>query len=381
MGYETREELACTPAQFWVRVVKREKRGSHCLEEQGVVTAPAPAQIIPKGKLSNELVIEVLAQKYQQHLPVYRQCATLAENHGLELSRKTLTDAILAAGGLLQAVVRAQKVELLAGGYVQADETTMPCQTPEKTGRNHRAYLWEYSAPGGVVVFDFQMGRGRAGPKEFLRGFVGTVQSDGYAAYDDLGAGIVYAGCLSHARREFVDAAKVAPLDPLPAEVIARLAELYAVESEARQRALPPAERLALRQQKSAPVMAALKERLVAIRQQLAPGGTLAKACDYTLGQWSRLEVFLHDGRVEIDNNWCEGAMRPLVLGRKNWLHIGSEQAGPKVAAIASIVETCRRLEINLRKYLNDVLPKLGAWPINRVAELTPTAWKAAQKS
>ena len=380
IGYETREELAYEPAKFWVRVLKREKRGSHCLEEQGVVTAAAPAQIIPKGKLANEFVIEVLAQKYQQHLPVYRQCATLAEDHGIELSRKTLTDAILAAGALLVPVVRAQQRELLAGGYVQADETTMPCQTPEKTGRNHRAYLWEYSVPGGVVVFDFRMGRGRAGPKEFLQGFRGTLQSDGYGAYADLGEGIVYAGCMSHARREFVDAAKVAPHDPLPAEVIARLGELYAVEREARQAALGPEDRRKLRQTRSVPVMALLKERLVAIRQALAPGGTLAKACDYALGQWSRLEEYLRDGRLEIDNNWCEGAIRPLALGRKNWLHIGSEQAGPKVAAIASIVETCRRLDIHLREYLNDVLPRLGEWPINRVAELTPTVWKAAQK-
>lgn len=381
IGYETREELACEPAKFWVRVVKREKRGSHCLEEQGVVTAGAPAQIIPKSKLSNEFVIEVLAQKYSQHLPVYRQCATLAEDHGIELSRKTLTDAILAAGGLLNAVVKAQKLGLLAGGYVQADETTLPCQTAEKTGRNHRAYMWEYSVPGGVVVFDFRMGRGREGPKEFLKGFRGTLQCDGYGAYADLGEGIVYAGCMSHARREFVDAAKVAPHDPLPAEIIARFGQLYAVESQARQGALGPEDRRELRQTKSAPVMVLLKERLVAIRQQIAPGGTLAKACDYTLGQWSRLEVYLRDGRLEIDNNWCEGAIRPLILGRKNWLHIGSEQAGPKVAAIASIVETCRRLDINLRQYLKDVLPRLGEWPINRVGELTPTAWKTAQKS
>ncbi len=381
IGYETREELACEPAKFWVRVIKREKRGSHCLEEQGVVTAAAPAQIVPKSKLSNEFVIEVLAQKYQQHLPVYRQCATLAEDHDIELSRKTLTDAILAAGALLVPVVRAQQRELLAGGYVQADETTMPCQTPEKTGRNHRAYLWEYSVPGGVVVFDFRMGRGRDGPKEFLQGFRGILQSDGYGAYADLGAGIVYAGCMSHARREFVDAAKVAPHDPLPAEVIARFGQLYVVESQARQAALGPEARRELRQTQSVPVMALLKERLVAIRQEIAPGGTLAKACDYTLGQWSRLEEYLRDGRIEIDNNWCEGAIRPLALGRKNWLHIGSEQAGPKVAAIASIVETCRRLDIHLRKYLNDVLPRLGQWPINRVTELTPTAWKAAQKS
>jgi transposase len=291
IGYETREELACEPAKFWVRVIKREKRGSHCLEEQGVVTAAAPAQIVPKGKLSNEFIIEVLAQKYQQHQPVYRQCATLAEDHGIELSRKTLTDAILAAGGLLLAVVKAQQGELLAGGYIQADETTVPCQTPENTGHNHRAYLWEYSVPGGLVVFDFRMGRGRDGPKEFLKGFRGTLQCDGYGAYADLGEGIVYAGCLSHARREFVDAAKVAPHDPLPAEIIARFGELYAVESQARQAALGAADRRALRQTQSAPVMALLKERLVAIRQLIAPGGTLAKE----IGRAScRERVFVH---------------------------------------------------------------------------------------
>ena len=379
IGYETREELACEPAKFWVRVIKREKRGSHCEEEQGVATAPAPAQIVPKSKLSNEFIIEVLARKYQQHLPVYRQCATLAEDYGIELSRKTLTDAILAAGGLLSAVVRGQRLELLAGGYVQADETTMPCQTGEKTGRNHRAFIWEFSRPGGVVVFEFQMGRGRAGPLEFLQGFRGKLQGDGYGAYAKLGEGIVYIGCMAHARRGFVDAAKVSPLDPLAPEIIARFAELYAVEKEARDRGLGPQARLESRQVKSVPVMAALKTRLVEIRQQIQPGGKLAQACDYALGQWSRLEGYLADGVIEIDNNWCEGAIRPLALGRKNWLHVGSPEAGPKVAAIASIVETCRRLDINLRAYLRDVLPKLGQWPISRVGELTPTAWKAAQ--
>ena len=379
IGYETREELACEPAQFWVRVIKREKRGSHCEEEQGVVTAPAPAQIVPKGKLANEFIIEVLVRKYQLHLPVYRQCAALAEDYAIELSRKTLTDAILAAGSLLGAVVGAQRRELLAGGYIQADETTMPCQTEEKTGRNHRAYVWEFSRPGGIVVFEFRMGRGRAGPREFLHGFRGKLQSDGYQVYDALGEGIVYVGCGAHIRRGFVEAAKVAPLDPVAPEILVRFGQLYAVEKEAREGRLSPAARLALRQAKSVPVMAALKTRLVAIRQQIQPGGKLAQACDYALGQWSRWEEYLQDGALEIDNNWCEGAIRPLALGRKNWLHVGSPEAGPKIAAITSIVETCRRLEINLREYLLDVLPKLGDWPISRVGELTPTAWKAAQ--
>ncbi|MHB8523753.1 MAG: IS66 family transposase [Limisphaerales bacterium] len=379
IGYETREELACEPAQFWVRVIKREKRGSHCQEEQGVATAPAPAQIVPKGKLANEFIIEVLVRKYQLHLPVYRQCAALVEDHGIELSRKTLTDAILAAGSLLGAVVGAQRLELLAGGYIQADETTMPCQTGEKTGRNHRAFVWEFSRPGSIVVFEFQMGRGREGPREFLKGFRGKLQSDGYGAYADLGEGIVYVGCAAHVRRGFVEAAKVSPLDPVPPEILARFGELYAVEKAAREGQLNPEARLALRQAKSAPVMAALKTRLLEIRRQIPPGGKLAQACDYALGQWSRWEEYLRDGQVEIDNNWCEGAIRPLAVGRKNWLHVGSPEAGPKIAAIASLVETCRRLDINLREYLRDVLPKLGEWPISRVGELTPTAWKAAQ--
>jgi hypothetical protein len=194
-----------------------------------------------------------------------------------------------------------------------------------------------------------------------------------------LGEGIVYVGCMAHARRGFIDAVKVAPLDPLPQEVVTRFAGLYAVEKEARQGSLGAEARLALRQAKSVSVMASLKTRLVEIRQQIPPGGKLAQACDYALEQWSRLEEYLSDGRIEIDNNWCEGAIRPLALGRKNWLHVGSPEAGPKIAAIASIVETCRRLDINLRNYLRDVLPKLGQWPINRVGELTPTAWKAAQ--
>lgn len=278
IGYDTREELVCEPAKFHVRVIKREKRGSHCLPEQGVVTAPAPAQIVPKSKLSNELVIETVVQKFQQHVPVYRQCAAWATEQHLPRSRRTVNSALLAVGELLVPVVRAQARELLAGGYVQADETPVPCQTGERTGRHHRAYVWEYSAPGGVVVFDFRLSRGRDGPKEFLRGFRGTLQCDGYAAYDDLGEGIVYAGCLSHARRTFVDAGKVAPHDPRPPAVVARFGEIYAVEREARAAQLDAVQRLALRQQKSASPMAALKDHLVGLRQSLAPGGMLAKA-------------------------------------------------------------------------------------------------------
>ena len=380
IGYEVREELGCKPAEFFVWVVKREKLGPHCQSVQGVTVAPAPVQIVPKSKLSDQLIIEVLAAKFQQHNPVYRQCATLLEDHGIDLSRQTLNDGILAAAQLLVPVVNAQASELLSGHYLQADETTIPCQIPEKTGKNHQAYLWEYSRPGGAVVFDFQMGRGRkTGPGEFLKPFRGKLQCDGYAAYDKLGDGITFVACMAHIRREFVDVNKLNPLDPLPVEIVHQIGLLYDVEREARSENLTFAERLALRQLKSQSVMTGLKARVIQIRRERPPGDALSKACDYALGQWSRMEEYLTDGQVEIDNNWCEGAMRPIALGRRNWLHLGDESAGPKIAAIISIVETCRRLDIKLREYLGDVLPKLGNWPITRVAELTPTAWKAAR--
>src|SRR5688572_3518836 len=297
IGYEIREELDCVPARFFVNVIKREKRGSHCLPEQGVAVAPAPVQIVPKSKLSNTVIIEALAAKFQQHQPIYRQCAILGEDHGIDLSRQTLNDAILRAAALLSAVVQAIAAELLAGDYLQADETTLPCQVPEKTGRHHRAYLWEYSAPGGSVVFQFEMGRGRAGPKGFLRGFRGILQCDGYGAYDDLGAGIIYLACMAHIRRGFVHAAKLAPEDPLAPTLVDPMNFLYQIERQDSARNLSAEGHRALRQSHSQPIMAALKTRITEIRQQVTPASKLAKACEYALGQWSRMEVYLEHGR------------------------------------------------------------------------------------
>ena len=193
------------------------------------------------------------------------------------------------------------------------------------------------------MVFDFQMGRSREGPKKFLGNFAGVLQSDGYAAYNHIGGpGIVFAGCWAHARRGFVEALKLAPEDLRAKEIVAEIGRLYAVEQEARESGLTPAQRLQERLEHSAPALASLKEMLVETRQAVLPQSALGKACDYALGQWPRLTVYAGHGAVEIDQNWCENAMRPIALGRKNWLHIGSEEAGPRVAAIASVIETCR---------------------------------------
>lgn len=378
IGYDASEELDLEPAKYFVRVTKREKRVCGRCAEGGVIAAALPEKIVEKGKASNAVVVDVILKKYRDHLPLYRQASILQREAGLELSRMTLCGWVMQGGSHLEAISREMRADLLAGGYIQADETPVGVQTEEETGSNHRAYLWQYSRPGGPVVFDFRMGRDRQGPREFLGQFNGRLQSDGYGAYDKIGGpSIVFAGCMTHARRGFIEALKVVPNESAAQQIVALIAMLYAVEKQARESSLSHAERKKLRQEKSAPVMAELKAKVLATRQAVLPQSALGKACDYTLGQWERLMVYLEYGEVEIDNNWCENAMRPTVLGRKNWLHIGSAEAGPRIAAITSIIETCRRLKINERDYLLDVLPKLPSWPITRIAEMTPMAWAA----
>jgi len=250
-------------------------------------------------------------------------------------------------------------------------------QSPKTKGRNHQAYEFQYSRPGGPVVFDFQMSRGRDGPAKFLRDYTGVLQCDGYTGYEKVGAPVmVRAGCMAYARRKFNEALKIDPQDKDAAGVIAMMAKLYAVEKEAREASASPEEREELRQKRSRPITEELKARIEKLSRKSLPSSKLGEACTYALNQWPRLMVYLEHGRVEIDQNLCENSMRPVALGRKNWLHIGSEGAGSKIAAILSIFATCKRLGINLRDYLNDVLPKLPAWPVNKVAELSPLVWK-----
>lgn len=380
IGYEEKEILDLEPARYFVRVIKREKLACKCCPDAGVVTAAAGGpQIIEKGKLSDAMVVDIVIKKYGSHLPVYRQQADLDRDFGIDLSRSTLNGAIIAAGELLVPVVKTLKADLLVSAYIQADETPIGVQSAKTEGRNHQAYEFQYSRPGGPVVFDFQMSRGRDGPANFLGKYSGILQCDGYAGYDKVGAPeMVRAGCMAHARRKFHDALKVDPEDKEAATVIGIMAKLYAVEKEAREGGLTAGQRQELRQRKSKPIIEALKERLEEIARTSLPSSKLGQACTYTLKQWPRLIVYLDHGAIEIDQNACENGMRPVALGRKNWIHIGSEEAGPKIAAILSIFATCKRLGINLRDYLNDVLPKLPNWPISKVEELSPLRWRSA---
>jgi transposase len=380
IGYDLSEELDVIPAKYVVNVIKKEKRACRDCPEMGVSTAPSEPKPVDRCKASTRVVVDVIINKYCNHLPIYRQCVIFLREAGLELSRMTLCGWVMQCGIWLEAIGAAMREDLLCGSYIQADETTIGVQSEQTKGRNHLGYMWEYSRPGGPVVFDFRMGRGREGPLKFLGKFSGFLQSDGYSAYDCIGGvGIQYAGCMAHARRGFVDALKLEPSNPDAIGVVGEIAKLYAVEKEAREGQLTHSEREELRKLRSIPVLTSLKEKITALNAKHPPQTAFGKACRYALGQWARLIVFATHGEVEIDNNWCENAMRPIALGRKNWLHLGSEEAGPRVAAIISVIETCRRLDINMREYLLDVLPRIPSWPAKRIAELTPMAWAARQ--
>jgi hypothetical protein len=283
-------------------------------------------------------------------------------------------------GGMLQPVVGAMREELLCAPYLQADETTVPVQMHDKRGADHEAYLWQYGKPGGATVFDFQMGRGREGPKEFLRNWEGILQTDGYVAYDKIGGEkLVHVGCWAHARRKFVDAVKVNGKDGAAIQMVTRMDALFAVDREAREQKLTAEERLALRNKLSTEWVNEIYTACIELKVTTLPKSALGQAVTYTLNQWQRLKRCLEYGEVELSNNLAENSMRPVALGRKNWLHVGSEKSGPKVAAILSIVESCRRLGLPVKKYLLDILPGLQNRKISEIAELTPARWAARQ--
>jgi transposase len=378
IGYEESCQLDVEPAKYFVVVSKREKRACKSCEEQGVVSAPLPPRIIEKCLASDQIVIDTVVSKYCDHQPLYRQSATLERDSGVELSRATLDGWVLKVGELLIPMASVMRQELLRGTYIQADETPVDVQMHEGRGKNHQAYLWQYSRPGATVVFDFRLGRGRDGPKQFLGKFEGLLQTDGYAAYDQIGGPkMVHAGCWSHAERYFSDTVQLNPQDRVATAIVARIDELFAIEAEARRQTLSPEVRHALRQQQSRPLLDEIRKQVEATRSTALPGGALAKACNYVLTLWDKLTRFLEYPELELSNNLAENSMRPVAIGRKNWIHVGSPQAGPKIAAILSVVESCRRLKLPVRDYLAAVLPGLADCPIQCLPDLTPAAWSA----
>jgi transposase len=381
IGYDESEQLDVEPAKYFVLVTKREKRACRACGGNGVAAAPAPARIVEKSLVSDRVVIDALVEKYCDHLPLYRQSAILERETGVEIGRATMDGWVMRVGELLMPMAEVMRRELVGGSYIQADETTVDVQMHDGRGRNHQAYLWQYGRPGSGVVFEFRMGRGRDGPKEFLGQFEGILQTDGYVAYDGVGGPkMVHAACWAHARRKFFEAVKLNPSDAVATRMVARIDKLFGIDAQAREQNLDHAARHALRQERAKPLVETIHGDIEAARDASLPSSALGKAANYTLSLWGKLTRFLEHPELELSNNLAENSMRPVALGRKNWIHVGSRQAGPKVAAILSIVESCRRMKIPIREYLASVLPGLADTSVQRLAGLTPEAWAAARR-
>ncbi len=385
IGYEETEVLGMKPAEYFVRVIKREKRACSRCVTQGVATAPTPVRIAPKSIFADETIVDFIVRKYCDALPLYRQRAILLRDLGIDVALTTINDAVLRVGELLIPLVDTMKRDLVTGGYIQADETHVDVQTPQKIGKNHKAYFWQYSAPMKGVIFDFEMTRSKQVAKNFFKDYGGILHTDGYVAYEkDIGTrDLIHACCWAHARRGFIDAIKVQTKAQAPDTRLERAVTLmdglFAIDREAREQNLSLDDRHALRQERAP----ALLDELHALLSSMQASGTIlpqsvaGKAIKYTLKRWVELTQFLDHPVIELSTNWAENSMRPIAIGRKNWLHLGSKEAGPKIAAIFSIVESCRKMGIPIRQYLAATLPGLADRSIHELASLTPTAYTA----
>ena len=380
IGYDESEQLDVEPVHYFVRVTKREKRACRHCPERSVVAAPLPERIIEKGLASNRVVVDTIVKKYCDHLPLYRQEVILSREAGVEISRATLDGWVMHVGESLLPIREAVRKNLLAGGYLQADETTVQVQTHDKSGSNHEAYLWQFGRPGGELVFEFALGRGRDVPLRFLGQWEGKLQTDAYISYDKTGGPkLIHYGCWSHARRYYVDAVKVHKDDADAVKMVLRMDALFTVERETKRLGLVGEDRLAHRKEYGQKWIDEIHETGLLLAPRVLPKSKLGEAVTYLLNQWDRLERCFEDPEVELSNNIAENSMRSWALGRKNWLHIGSIAAGPKVAAIATVVESCRRLQIPVTDYLLDVLPGLASRTLSQVAQLTPARWAVAR--
>ena len=381
IGYDQSEQLDVEPAQYFVRVTRREKRACRHCEKRTVVAAPLPDRIIEKGLASDRIVVGTVIHKYCDHLPLYRQEAILRRETGVEISRTTLDGWVMHIGDLLIPIREAMRRDLLSGSYLQADETTVQVQTREKKGSHHEGYLWQFGRPGGEVVFEFALGRGRDVPARFLGQWEGKLQTDAYIGYEKVGGPkLTHYGCFAHARRYFVDAVKVNPDDGEAANMVIRMDALFSVERTAAGLKLKGAEKLVHRREYGQDWLVGIHEAAELLVPRTLPKSKLGEGLTYLLNQWERLERCFQDPEVELSNNIAENSMRPWALGRKNWLHVGSAAAGPRVAAIASVIESCRRLKIPVWDYLLGVLPGLGNRTLSQVAKLTPSRWAEGRR-
>jgi len=374
LGEDVTEVLDYVPACF--RVIRHVRPKLSCRSCESIAQAPVPSLPIQRGLATPALLAHVLVAKYADHCPLYRQ-AEIYARAGVELDRSTLADWVGQSARLVRPLVDALGAHVMAAERVHADDTTVPVLDPgrgtTKTGR-----LWCYvrdDRPFGgtappAVLYRYSADRKGEHPRTHLAGFRGILQADGYPGYAGLyQRGVTEAACMAHCRRPFFDL-HASTGSPLALEALQRIAALYAIEATIRGQS--PEVRLAVRQAQSAPLFSDLRTWLETTLSRISGKSELAVAIRYMLSRWNALTLVLRDGRACIDNNAAERAMRPIPLGRKNWLHAGSDAGGERAAAIFSLTETAKLNSLDPEDYLRQVLERIAEHPVKRVHELLP---------
>lgn len=375
IGEDVAEKLDYAPGVF---TVERHIRGKWvCAECETLVQAAVAPHIIDKGIPTTGLLAQVLVAKYVDHQPLYRQ-ESIFGRAGLVIPRSTLAQWVGACGVQLQPLVDALRQALLQHRVLHADETPVAMLKPGN-GKTHRAYLWSYCTGAfeatKAVVYDFADSRAGRHAKEFLGSWRGSLVCDDYSGYKALFEdGVTEAGCLAHARRKFYDL-WANHKSQIAQEALEIFGRLYKVEEEVRH--LDVEVRQRIRKEKSQPWAKALHAWLQAHRLKVPDGSAIAKAIDYSLGRWTALMRYIDDGMLPADNNWVENQIRPIALGRSNWLFAGSLRAGQRAAAIMSLVHSARINGHDPYAYLRDVLQRLPTQPASRIDELLPHRWQA----
>lgn len=377
IGEEITEELEYIPARLFV---KEHVRGKYACKkcQEGVVIADLPARPIEKGRPGAGLLAHVAISKYGDHLPLYRQ-EKIFRREGVDISRSTLGDWIGWTADLLEPIVKETGRGLLEKTLIQSDDTPVRVLDRKKKGKCHTGRLWSYCIPYGEVVFDFTMDRSRAGPSRFLSGFEGYLQADGYSGYNEAlrDNELKHIGCMAHVRRKFHAALSEAPKHA--GNILSLIQILYRQERELRDKGATPAERVAERKEEIKPTLEALEELFVKLQKVALPQSELGKAVKYALNQWPSIKRYVEVGEAEIDNNSCENTIRGVAVGRKNWLFCGSESGGKRAAILYSLIESCKRLDVEPFAYLKDVIERVSSHPMSRIRELTPRGWKKAR--
>jgi len=378
IGEEISERLDFEPGRFFRRLLVRPKYVLIGNKEAVPVIAPLPECLQERGIAAPGLLATVAVSKYCDHLPLYRQEMIFKTRHGVSLPRSTLARWMELIAFWLQPIYEIIRTTVMDNKYVQIDETPVSYLEPGN-GKTKQGYLWTAHAPGLDAVFHWETGRGAACLENIVPvNFRGVLQCDAYAAYPAFAnkhEGIELAGCWAHARRHFHEAREHVPLRAN--WVLYQIQNLYRIEARLRESKAGPALRAAVRFSQSAMILSRLKRALEKMEssQRHLPSSTFGKAINYTLSHWELLTKYVANGRIEIDNNGVENAIRPTAIGKKNWLFFGDAEAGQRSAVIYTIIESCRRRGIDPHEYLRDVLTRITESTNWQVAELTPGKW------